>query len=268
MKIGIIGGGVVGRATARAWLEHCEQVCIYDLLPQRRTHDLADTLNCDLVFVCLPTPGNHDGTLNCAAIDQFFGGIQSSRGHHGSDVNFVLKSTVPIGTTRRLAYEYGLPYLVHSPEFLTARCAVEDACNPAQLLVGLTGNGYNALPLRQAHAIRFPGVPVHIMSSNESELVKLAQNSLFALKIAALNELNSYANSQDMEWDNVLDGILGDGRVGRSHTQVPGPDGKYGFGGKCLPKDLSQLVHELGEAGMVFNAAQRRNIAVDRKRSH
>ena len=87
------------------------------------------------------------------------------------------------------------------------------------------------------------------MSSDESEAVKLFLNGFFSVKVAYFNEVNALASRLDLNWDNILKGLLSDGRVAHSHTQVPGPDGKFGFGGTCLPKDLANLVHCLESNG-------------------
>lgn len=241
MKIGIIGGGVVGRATARCFMEHGE-VKVYDVVRERATHSKEETLACDLVFVCLPTP-QVPGSLECdvSALHVFFNGVLD---YHDPSKNFVLRSTVPIGTTKRLAKEYNLPNLVHSPEFLTARCAITDAQVPARNIVGVPNGGSNAASVTLAllYRDRFPGVPIHTMSSDESEAVKLFLNSFFAVKVAYFNEINELAEKLGLDWGRVLEGMLSDGRIAHSHTKVPGPDGKYGFGGTCLPKDLANLI--------------------------
>lgn len=267
MKIGVVGGGVVGSATARTYLEWADEVRVYDLWAERRSHNLHEVLECDLVFVCLPTPLK-DGSLECdlSAITDFFAGRFKSQ-----DVNYVLRSTVPIGTTRMLARDYGLTNIVHSPEFLTARCAMTDAQFPSRNVIGLP-NGWTERNqcgelLNGLYANRFPGCPVHIMTSDESEAVKLFQNGLFATTVAYWNEVRCLADEKGLDWVTVIKAVLADGRISRSHCRVPGPDGRRGFGGACLPKDLSMLVSQLGEMGVVTNAALRRNECIDRKRS-
>src|SRR6185295_12626375 len=115
MKIGVVGNGTVGRAVARTYLEYAD-VLIWDIIPERSAHTLREVLAADLVFVALPTPQSEGGLrADLTALHSFF-----SRVRH-SDTNLVLRSTTPIGTTRKLAEEYDLPCLVHSPELLTAR---------------------------------------------------------------------------------------------------------------------------------------------------
>lgn len=258
MRIGIVGGGVVGRATARVWLEHCEEVRVYDVRPERRTHAAADVMRCDLVFVCLPE----------GVVEDFLGTWR------GSPAHLVLKSTVPVGTTRRLCGRYELRHVVHSPEFLTARCALADAQVPARNVIGLPQGEETTsqccLGLRDLYRRRFPGVPVHLMSSDESEAVKLFTNAFFAVKVSFWNECRAYADRAGLDWDRVREAVLADGRIAHAHTQVPGPDGKRGWGGACLGKDARMLSaciqgtkgHE--SHARVINAALWRNENLDR----
>jgi len=253
MKIGIVGGGTVGHATARAFLEHVDEVRVYDRVKERATATFAATLcDSDLIFVCLPETN----------LDAFFDDTQVKR----QPFNFVLKSTVPIGTTRRLQQQYNLPNLCHSPEFLTARCAVTDAQLPARNIIGVPQSvNYKGAPfiLNDLYERRFPGVPILTCTSDESEAIKLAVNSFFAVKISYFNELRSLCDKLGMDWDRVLWGVLSDGRISHSHTKVPGPDGKRGFGGACLPKDIKMLIDCMFEAGLeeyMLTAARNRNI--------
>jgi UDPglucose 6-dehydrogenase len=262
MKIGIIGGGVVGRATARAFVEHAE-VRIYDTVAERRTHTQCDVIACDIVFVCLPTPQLPNSMeADLSALDAFFSQLlHAERGGY-----FVLKSTVPIGTTTRLRRDHELPNLVHSPEFLTERCALVDACMPARNIVGGPPCAGLAI-VADLYKKRFPGIPVHVMRSAESEAVKLIVNSFFAVKVAFFNEAHRMVQALDLDWERVLNGVLSDGRIAQAHTKVPGPDGKYGFGGACLPKDLADFIEvteKAGESAAVCRAAYHRNTE-DRK---
>ncbi|MDE2105858.1 MAG: hypothetical protein KGL39_52030 [Patescibacteria group bacterium] len=249
---GIIGHGFVGRATARCFMEHGE-VRIYDKVPELSTHTVEETLACDFVFVCLPTPDDCDTTI----IDEFF--AEHATGNHRA--TFVLKSTVPVGTTRRLARSYRIS-IIHSPEFLTARCALVDAQCPARMIIGDVYSDYpkcsfSAMQLYRLYHDRFPGTQIHVMRSDESELVKLACNSFFALKIWFFNKLKESADERELNWQAVREGVLSDGRIAHAHTQVPGPDGKAGFGGACLEKDLTAF-SKLFDSG-IFDDVLREN---------
>lgn len=260
--IGVIGGGTVGRAVARTWLEHCDDVLVWDQVKERRTTDDLDSVfHSDIVFFCLPE----------ASLETFTDAVPRIY----RQANIVLRSTVPIGTTRRLREKYGLTNLVHSPEFLTARCANTDAQVPARNIIGSPGlrGEYGRMTnacemiLKNLYEARFPGIPCLRMTSDESEAVKLFTNAFFAAKVSLFNEFRSLCDKLGMDWESVLAGILGDGRIAHSHTKVPGPDGKRGFGGACLPKDLRQLIGCYRDAGIgpvVLEAVNARN-AIDRR---
>ena len=255
MRIGVVGGGVVGQATARSYIEHVDEVRVYDVLKERRTHGLFETLDCELIFLCLPTPQKKDSReCDVSAIEDFF---CEAAGRKLNGLNWVLRSTVPIGTTRRLREQYDLPNIVHSPEFLTARVAVTDAQMPARNIIG--GFGDCGGLLHELYHRRFPGVPIHHMTSDESEAVKLFVNGFGATVIAYWNECRCLAESRGLNWGRVMDGVLSDGRIPHSWSRVPGPDQKYGFGGACLPKDLASLTHLLGDEAAVTLAALERN---------
>lgn len=283
LTIGIIGNGVVGNATARTWMEHAE-VRVYDTNPLRRTHTWEQVLSCHVVFLCLPTPPYSSQRIPPGAAPVNQSEYEGEFIYNECDITeiekvctalkddqpngtYALRSTVPIGTTKNLKISYKLPNLVHNPEFLTARCAVTDAQTPARNIIG--GEIITGTDLRRLYQLRFPGIPVHCLTSEESELVKLTQNSFFAVKVAFFNEIRALSDKLHLRWEIVLEAILSDGRIAHSHTKVPGPDGKYGFGGSCLPKDLGNMIHCLGKNGcsaIVTSAAQARN-SVDRGRT-
>ncbi len=239
LTIGIIGGGVVGRAVARTYLDFVKEVRVWDMIKERTTtsHIGECVFLADLVFICLP-----EGEVN-----QCLRHLDAS-GY--ADRNYVLKSTVPIGTTKRLAQQYGFPNIVHSPEFLTERVAMTDALLPARNIIGnivpptnvWSAGNRAAEHLNILHHTRFPGIQVQLMSSDESEAVKLMTNAFFATKISFMNEMRGLCDGLGLNWEAVLAGMLSDGRISHSHTQVPGHDGLGGFGGRCLPKDLEQLI--------------------------
>ena len=243
MKLGFVGGGVVGKATAKAFMEWAE-IRIHDQVAERATHTLREVLDCELVFVCLPTP-QKAGSLECdLTILRAFFSASHAMGY--DECHFVIRSTVPIGTTRKLKEDYGLKNICHSPEFLTARCALTDAQTPSRNIIGSVYEegllGETDARLRELYHKRFAGVPTICMTSNESEAVKLFLNGFFAVKVAYFNEIRDLADATGLDWNLVMAGVMSDGRIAHSHTQVPGHDGKFGFGGTCLPKDLANLI--------------------------
>jgi UDPglucose 6-dehydrogenase len=261
MNIGVIGNGVVGNATARTYLEYAKEVRVWDILPQKSTHSLLDTLKCDIVFVCIPED----------KVDSLFSSLSEGIREWTC---FVLRSTVPIGTTKRIANEYKIRNIVHSPEFLTARCAEVDARIPSRNIIGGVDWGYGnpcKMRLEEIYKNRFPGTSLLLMSSNESEMVKLMCNAFFAVKVAFFNEANTLCTKLGLEWNSIIEGVLSDGRIAPYHYHVPGPDGQYGFGGACLVKDLTQFNkhieenYALPEATTICRAALLRN-TIDREK--
>lgn len=269
IRLGIVGGGVVGRAMARCYLEHVQEVRVYDVLKERRTHEIEQVLGCDVVFVCLPTPQKgQELALDTSVLEEFFSYAAS---FHGNS-NIVIRSTVPVGFTYRMREEYGLANLVHSPEFLTARCAMVDAQCPSRNVIGYPDHvpiaeDTSQHPIYELYNRRWPHGQIFTTDSDTSEACKLIQNSFFATKVAVFNEFYNYCRAAGLDWRAVRDVLLSDGRIHSSHTQVPGPDGKHGFGGTCLPKDLACLVGlitstmgDSGHAGVTKSAHLRNKI--------
>lgn len=297
-RVGIIGGGFVGRAVARGFLEHSREVRIFDTDPARATHSLRETWQSDFVFVCVPTPAMPDGKPNCsivtAAIHAYAELAADDWPREIPKPAIVIRSTVRPGFTafiqRLLLGRPGRKTgVVHSPEFLTARCAHTDFATPARNIIGMvrrfdfkdageTGdaagmNGHDAerrsaiaaTLLRKLYEARFPGVPVQMMTSTESEITKLAMNAFFACKVDFFNLLKQICDAANADFETVRGGMLSDGRIAHAHTAVPGPSGGYGFGGACLPKDLLSLLtfgNKFGIAGELLRAAHEHNLSL------
>jgi len=248
--LGVIGGGVLGRAVARGFLEHLE-VKVFDTIKERATHSLEEAATCDIVMICLPTPAKLDGRCDTKAIDDFLD-VAFTHEWWRPDSCYVIRSTTPVGYTQDQAHstDFERP-LLHSPESLTARCALTDFQIPARNIIGMPGKGhwmpaspviYEAFKrLKSVYENRFPGVPVLDMDARESELVKLACNSFFAAKVTLFNLFAEMAKAKDLDWETVRAGILSDGRIAHAHTAVPGPSGERGYAGSCLDKDLADL---------------------------
>jgi len=244
--IGVIGNGFVGNAVAKGFENHLD-VLIYDLDDTRSTHSYEDTLQCDFVFVCLPTPmiDAEGGRCNLSILDKFF--------KEASEVNtqatFIIKSTVPIGTTERLCNEYPNMNIIHNPEFLTAANAEYDFVNADRHVFGGSSNLVSSVA--KMYQSIFPSIPIIKMKSTESECVKYFANCFLAAKVMIFNEMKMLCNELgDVNYDNIMDGVCSDDRIGHSHTHVPGPDGDYGFGGTCFPKDINSLINTMIDNGV------------------
>jgi len=259
-KIGIVGAGFVGGAIARGFALQAE-VKVFDKDPARAIHSFEEICQQDLIFLCLPTPMMHveGGQADLAIINSV---CQQIKDQKTSGI-VVIKSTVPIGTTKLLSETYGLD-IIHNPEFLTARNADIDFLTPARTILG--GDPKLTHSVASVFRKRFPGTNVLEMTSNESEAVKYIANCFFAMKVIYFNEVFlGLKDTFGLDWDKVMGGVLTDGRIGVSHCDVPGHDGKYGFSGACFPKDICALIHQLEESGFdpkVLKAAWEQNKAI------
>src|SRR5687767_352439 len=122
-----------------------------------------------------------------------------------------------------------------------------DAQMPRVNIIG-TDNAINAREVVSLYYQRYRHVPMLMMGTREAEAIKLMTNSFFATKVAFFNEMNAYAEKEGLRWEDIITGMLADGRICPEHTKVPGPDGKYGFGGECLPKDTECLLNLIASA--------------------
>ena len=130
--IGVVGNGFVGNAIEKGFQDKLE-VRIYDIDPDKSTHSYMETLTSDYIFVCLPTPmvSIEGGKCNLSILEDFFDDIPST-----IDGTFVIKSTVPIGTTDKFIKRYPHLKIIHNPEFLTAKNAEYDFINSDRHVIG------------------------------------------------------------------------------------------------------------------------------------
>jgi UDPglucose 6-dehydrogenase len=235
MRIGIVGGGFVGSATA---LLECKDidVVIYDMNPARCKPvgtTLEDLKNRDFVFVCVPTPTYEDGSCNTNIVNACIANLKENEIN-----NIVLRSTVPPGTADALD-------VMFMPEFLTEANWRNDFYNCHTWVFGghrtKELNGFQELLRLASQNNRIASTNVQLITPKEAELVKYTRNNFLALKISFFNEIHSLCTAIGVDYGNVISGVTCDPRIGKSHTAVPGPDGHAGFGGTCLPKDTSAL---------------------------
>jgi len=249
-NIGIIGNGFVGNAVAKGFASFIDDIKIYDTNLKRRTHNILDTINSDFVFVCLPTPmvDAEGGECNLSIIEDFFDMLEKDDLTENNPI-FIIKSTVPIGTTRKLQEKHSWLNIIHNPEFLTAVNAEEDFINAERTVIG--GNCLDSLEIvEDLYNKYFPNIPIHTMTSDESESVKYFANCFLATKVMFFNEMKVLTESLGVDFDKIGEAVTADSRIANSHWKVPGPDGDYGFGGTCFPKDTNALIDTMEKHGM------------------
>jgi len=248
-KIGIIGRGFVGSAVEFGFSPNtgCDaELRVYDKDPSKSLHSLEETVNeSDIIFLSVPTPSNKDGSMNLDIVKQVLQEI--------SDVNqnpnniILLRSTVTPGTTRKLQEHFNNIRIIFNPEFLTERSAKFDFINQSRFILGCGDSDFEKYQTEEVADLfrdRF-GDSISIIETNfeTAELIKYMNNCFFATKVSFLNEMYQIAEKSGVDWDMALDGFVRDGRVGHSHMNVPGPDGKMGFGGSCFPKDIQAIIN-------------------------
>jgi len=232
--IGIVGNGFVGNAVYQNLRDKAE--CkVFDLDKNRSLNTLEEVINQDFIFVCLPTPMKMNGSCDLSILDKFFDDLPDLL-----TGTFVIKSTVPIGTTKKYTERHNV---IHNPEFLTARNAIEDYANAQRNIVG--GDEELCIDFIRFFEQCFPEIPSIITSSDESEAIKYFSNTFLAYKVAYFNKIYDLCQVVGMDYDVVCEGVTADSRIGKSHTKVPGIDNDRGFGGTCFPKDINSLINQM-----------------------
>jgi UDPglucose 6-dehydrogenase len=260
MTVGVVGNGFVGNAVYQNFKDS-EITKVFDVNPQRTLNTLEEVLECKYIFVCLPTPMLPDGRCDLSYIENFFKDIPVT--YPSEKSLYIIKSTVPIGTTDKLCNLRKDLKIVHNPEFLTAVNAVEDFKSSDRNIIG--GKQEWCFELAEFYRKNFDYIPIQIVKSKESETIKYFANSFLASKVAFFNNLHEICQKFELNFDSVKDGICSDSRIGHAHTKVPGPDGHFGFGGYCFPKDINALIDTMEEHGIdasLFNAVWEYNVKV------
>ena len=247
-KIGVIGQGYVGSAIKVGFKPYYE-VSTYDKFDiSKSTHvNLNDVVNnSEIIFVCVPTPMNQDGTCHTGIVEEVVKEIAESA--HDKQI-VVIKSTVPPGTTDRLHRKYRNISVIFNPEFLTEANFIEDFKNQNRIILGGTRNGTNIV--RQLYSRVFPHATIVKTGAKHAEMVKYFTNCFLATKVSFANEMKYICDNIDLDYDKVVEYATYDERLGKSHWAVPGPDGDLGFGGHCLPKDLSAIINQFETLGLL-----------------
>src|SRR6056300_512506 len=261
MKIGIVGQGFVGNAVYQKFKEYYE-VLTYDLDETKSNSTFEEVARCNYVFTCLPTPMNSDGSCNTDIVESVIKQIDEI----GVTKGIVVKSTIVPGTTERWNELYKTN-IVFNPEFLTERNAVADYENQDRIILG--GPRPATTKLKQIFSKVFPKTHNIKTESTHAEMVKYLTNSFLATKVSFANEIYQICEGLHIDYDKVVEYATYDERLGKSHWNVPGHDGDFGFGGHCFPKDLSALLYlsdNLGTINNVLHATQDTNDEVRKDR--
>ena len=265
MNIGIVGQGFVGSAI-REGLKDFYKVRTYDIDKSKcnSTHEKVCVLS-DIIFVCIPTPMRKSGECDTRLLE---GVVKRIDDECRSDANrnrptLVLKSTIPPGTTKRIDSSVMLD-VCFSPEFLTEANSFNDFKNQTRIIIGGNPdiNCAGAKKVKSMFRKPFPRIPIVVTKSETAEMVKYFINCFLASKVTFANEMYQICDASNLDYDKVCEYALYDSRIGKSHLSVPGPDGDFGFGGHCFPKDLAAMIHYgdlYGVSADLLDAVQNKN---------
>lgn len=233
MKVGIIGLGFVGNALANSF-NGSVKVLKIDPKLNTSTKDLRE-FNPDLIFICVPTPMKQNGDQDISILDSVILDIVQI----DAKCPIILKSTLlPINLNRVLEH---IPDLVYNPEFLREKHAIEDFKNAKFHIFGgrkdkckIVSNFFKDF----TNTITAEHIFMDVIAAS---FFKYTVNSFLSIKVTFFNELFDLFKETGSEssWDDLIDALKKDPRLGSSHMSVPGHDGRRGFGGACLPKDVN-----------------------------
>ena len=153
------------------------------------------------------------------------------------DIKFIITP----GTTNRLNKECKNISVIFNPEFLTEANFIDDFRNQNRIIIG--GERPSTTKLRQVYSLAFPKAKIVKTGSITAEMVKYFTNTFLATKVSFANEMYQICGRLGIDYDKVVEYSTYDERLGKSHWAVPGPDGKFGFGGSCFPKDVQAMIH-------------------------
>ncbi len=272
MDIGLIGVGVVGGATKKVF-EKIHKIHPYD--KYKTPYNFEDNMkklakNSEVVFVCVPTPMKPSGEIDYSAIHnsiRYLKRESKKTNRNLEDLLVVIRSTAVSGTTDNLEKKYSPLHFAFNPEFLTEKNALQDMLNTDRVVIG-ANREQDAQKLESVYKPIFPDANYIHVNRKTAEMIKYAANVMLAGQIALANELYNICNSVGVDYTIVQETISLDNRIGKN-IKVPGPDGDFGFGGKCFPKDLNALIY-LARENMcrphLLEEIWRSNLAIRKKK--
>lgn len=239
LKLGVVGSGFVGGAVINGFNKPNVEMWVVDPAKTKTTMQNLVENDPHLIFVCVPTPESDSGAVNVSVVDQ----VLSELTKFGYSGIIVIKSTITPDHLENFVEIYPLR-IVYNPEFLTEANAHNDFINPPMQILGGVWEDCETVERAYVEFSKVKVVPTFKTDIVSASLLKYTINSWLATKVVFMNEMYQLhrASGAKTSWDQFTDMLQRDKRVGESHLRVPGPDGQFGFGGHCFPKDTAGLL--------------------------
>ena len=240
LKLGIIGKGFVGSAVSNGFDVNVDQFIVDPNYNDNTIEELV-AYDVPLCFVCVPTPQQDTHLdVDISIVREVLVGLTKSN-YKGI---VVIKSTITPQHLTKMKKDFILK-LVYNPEFLTEANSLQDFLDPDMQILGGKWKDCEAVEKAYIRHSSVRTVPTFKTDLSTASLIKYTINSWLATKVTFFNDMFHLHQSSNAEtsWEQFTDMLKRDPRMGNTHMQVPGPDGEFGFGGHCLPKDTKALLY-------------------------